>query len=228
MHIVEVNTPGHEKMFLEVPLVIYKNDPNWIRPLDKDVLDVFDEKKNKAFRFGKLVRWVLLDDQQKPAGRIAAFINKKYKNKGDDVPVGGVGFFESVNNQEVAFLLLDSARSWLKAEGMEAMDGPINFGERDRWWGMVTKGFIEPMYCMNYNPPYYVDLFKAYGFRPFFEQVCFDMLPKAPLDKKIWSRHDAIANDPAFHASHILKKQLEKFAGDFATVTIRPGQDTGG
>ena len=39
--------------------------------------------------------------------------------------------------------------------GMEAMDGPINFGERDRWWGLVVEGFQEPMYCMNYNYPYY-------------------------------------------------------------------------
>lgn len=228
MHIVEVKTPEHEKMFLQVPLGIYKNDPNWIRPLDKDVLDVFNEKKNKAFRFGKLFRWVLVDEQHLPVGRIAAFVNKKYKNKGDDVPVGGIGFFESINSEKEAFLLLDTAMNWLKAEGMEAMDGPINFGERDRWWGMVTKGFIEPMYCMNYNPPYYVDLFKGYGFEPFFEQVCFDMLPKAPLDRKIWARHDAIAKDPAFHSSHISKNQLEKFAGDFATVYNKAWAGHGG
>ena len=49
-------------------------------------------------------------------------------------------------------------------KGMEAMDGPINFGERDRWWGLITEGFTPPLYCMNYNPPYYIALFENYGF----------------------------------------------------------------
>lgn len=64
------------------------------------------------------------------------------------------------------------------------MDGPINFGERDRWWGMVTEGFHEPLYCMNYNPPYYKTLFENYGFRPFFHQVCIGMHPKQKLEKR--------------------------------------------
>jgi hypothetical protein len=60
---------------------------------------------------------------------------------------------------------------------MEAMDGPINFGERDTWWGLVTEGFHEPLYRMNFNAPYYRELFENYGFRVF-EQICFGMDPK--------------------------------------------------
>ena len=66
----------------------------------------------------------------KLVGRIAAFVNKKYKNKGDDVPIGGVGFFDCINNQQVADMLFDVAKHWLSQKGMEAMDGPINFGNR--------------------------------------------------------------------------------------------------
>jgi len=228
MQITQVSTAADSQLFLKLPSIIYKNDPNWIRPLDKDIEAVFDEKKNKAFRFGSLVRWILKNDQGELIGRIAAFVNKKYKNKGDDVPVGGIGFFECINNQEAADLLLDNAKHWLIQHGMEAMDGPINFGERDRWWGMVTKGFIEPLYCMNYNPPYYVELFENYGFKHFFEQVCFDMQPKAPLEKKIWDRHAAIAADPAFSSAHMDKSKLEKFAGDFAEVYNKAWAGHGG
>lgn len=228
MQIFPVTTASEARLFLEVPVAIYKNDPNWIRPLDKDVEDVFDPKKNKAFRFGSLERWLLKNDDGSLAGRIAAFVNKKYKNKGDDVPVGGIGFFECIHNQEAANMLLDTAKDWLSKNGMEAMDGPINFGERDRWWGMVTKGFTEPLYCMNYNPPYYVSFFEHYGFRPFFEQVCFHMEPKAPLDKKIWSRHAAIAANKDFSSAHIDKKQLEKFAGDFTEVYNKAWAGHGG
>lgn len=228
MQVLLVQDNSSQQQFLELPLSIYKNDPNWIRPLNKDINDVFDKTKNKAFRFGELQRWLLQDDNGHNIGRIAAFINKKYKNKGDDLPVGGIGFFECINDQQAANMLFDTAKQWLQEKGMEAMDGPINFGERDRWWGLVTKGFQEPMYCMNYNPPYYVALFENYGFRVFFDQVCFNMEPKAPLTEKVWARHDQLEKDPAFSASHIKKNQLKKFAEDFATVYNKAWAGHGG
>ncbi len=228
MQISLVNDETSARFFLDVPLAIYKNDPNWIRPLDKDVADVFDPKKNKAFRFGKAVRWILKADDGKPAGRMAAYANDKYKNKGDDVKVGGIGFFECVDNQDAANLLFDTAKGWLQQHGLEAMDGPINFGERDRWWGLVTKGYQEPLYCMNYNPPYYVSLFENYGFQKFFDQVCFDMDPKSPLSEKMWQRHQQIDSDKSFSSAHIRKNNLPKFAADFATVYNKAWAGHGG
>ena len=228
MQIFSVSSAEDELLFYKLPVSIYENDANWIQPLHKDVQEVFDVKKNKAYRHGKLERWILKDNDLKTIGRIAAFINKKYKNKGDDVPVGGIGFFECIDDQTAANMLLDTAKEWLQQQGMEAMDGPINFGERDRWWGMVTKGFMEPLYCMNYNPPYYVSLFENYGFKIFFEQVCLSMHPKSPLDKKIWERHDAIAADKNFSASHLHKNELEKYAKDFTTVYNKAWAGHGG
>ena len=50
--------------------------------------------------------------------------------------------------------------------GMEAMDGPINFGPRDSWWGLLVSGYeFQPLYENAYNPPYYKELFENYGFR---------------------------------------------------------------
>jgi hypothetical protein len=228
MQLIPVTDKPTARLFLQVPVEIYKNDSNWIRPLDKDIDDVFCKEKNKAFRFGEVERWILKDEKGNLTGRIAAFINKKYKNKGDDVPVGGIGFFECLNDQVAANLLLDTAKSWLTHKGMQAMDGPINFGERDRWWGLVTEGFYEPLYCMNYNQPYYVTLFENYGFRPFFHQVCFGMVPQAPLAPKIWERHDALEKMGGFSASTIKKDQLGKFAADFATVYNKAWAGHGG
>lgn len=218
MQLTEVKDEKGAKEFLAVNVQLNKGNPNYIRPLDKDINEVFDEKKNKTFRFGKVKRWILKNDAGGYIGRIAAFTNKKYRNKGDEVPVGGVGFFDCVNDQQTADFLFDTARQWLQEQGMEAMDGPINFGERDRWWGLVVEGFQEPLYGMNYNPPYYKDLFETYGFRPFFHQICFGLKPKAPLVQKIWDRHEVFDKDPAFSARYIDKKNLEKFAGDFAAV----------
>jgi hypothetical protein len=218
MELIEVNDIQRAQDFLQVNVHINKNNPAYIRPLDKDINDVFDPKKNKAFRTGTIVRWVLYLPDGELAGRIAAFTNKKYKNKGDELPVGGIGFFDCMNNQVAADMLFDVARHWLIQQGVEAMDGPINFGERDRWWGLVIDGFQSPLYCMNYNPPYYQELFEKYGFRPFYHQVCFGMDPKQQMNTKLSERHSFYEKDPAFSVRNISKKNLAKYAADFTAV----------
>ena len=217
MELIEVTNAGEAKEFIAVNVELNKTNKNYIRPLDKDINDVFDEKKNKTFRFGKVKRW-LLKKEGKSIGRIAAFTNKKYKNKGDDITVGGVGFFDCVSDQNAAAMLFDGAKHWLLQEGMEAMDGPINFGERDRWWGLVVEGFQSPLYGMNYNPPYYQSLFESYGFQHFYHQVCFGMIPKNKLNDKVIERHALYEKDPAFSVRNMEKSKLEKYAADFATV----------
>lgn len=218
MQLIEVTTPQTAKEFLFVPVHLYKNDPNWIRPLDKDINDIFHPQKNKAFRTGEVSRWILKDAEGNLTGRIAAFVQKKYKNKGDDIPVGGIGFFECIQQQEAADMLFDVAKHWLLQRGMEAMDGPINFGERDRWWGLVTEGFKPPIYLMNYNPPYYQSLFEKYGFKIFYNQICWHLYVQTNLSERFYTAHEKFANKPEFRAKHIRKNNLEKFAHDFCTV----------
>ena len=218
MQIIEVNDPRSAKEFIKVNVLINQKNSNYIRPLDKDIHEVFDPKKNKTFRFGKVTRWILKNDAGELIGRIAAFTNKKYKNKGDDLSVGGIGFFDCIDDQQAADMLFDVAKHWLLQQGVEAMDGPINFGERDRWWGLVVEGFQSPLYCMNFNLPYYQDLFETYGFKPYYHQICLGMDPKQKLNSKIEERHAVFAKDPAFSARYIDKNQLEKFAADFAKV----------
>lgn len=229
MQLIEVKTPALAKEFITVNVELNKSNPHYIRPLDKDINEVFDEKKNKAFRFGEVTRWILKDDNDKRIGRIAAFVNKKYKNKGDDVPTGGVGFFDCINDQSAADMLFDVSKHWLMQRGIEAMDGPINFGERDRWWGLVVKGHdIQPMYCMNFNPPHYQTLFENYGFRNFFNQICFGMSAHTRLVQKFYDRHDECAKDPNYSAAHIRKNQLDKFAHDFTIVYNKAWAGHGG
>ena len=228
MQLIEVISAQHAREFLRVNVELNQSNSNYIRPLDKDINDVFDRKKNKTFRHGECIRWILKDDNGKLIGRIAAFTNKKYKNKGDDVPVGGVGFFDCINEQRAADMLFDVAKHWLLQKGMEAMDGPINFGERDRWWGLLVEGFDPPLYCLNFNPPYYKDLLEAYGFRPFFNQICFSLRVKDKVQQKFYDRHAMVAKDPNFSARHIKKNQLEKFAKDFTIVYNKAWSGHGG
>src|SRR5665213_2673423 len=218
MQLLQVLDTTSAKEFLKVPLIIYKGDPNFIQPLDKDIEDVFNPKKNKAFRFGECTRWILKDENENLIGRVAAFVHKKYKNKGDEQKTGGIGFFECVDNQEAADILFDVSKHWLMERGMEAMDGPINFGERDRWWGLVVEGFKPPIYLMNYNPPYYKSIFENYGFKNFFNQICWHMSVDTQLNHKFLEQAEKYNVLPDFSVVHIKKKNLRKFADDFCAV----------
>jgi len=206
-----------EKSFLEVPLFIYKNDPNWIRPLDKDIQCVFDPKGNPAFKNGEVVRWILLDGTGKAIGRVAAFISRD-AIAGMDGPAGGMGFFESINDKAAAFTLFDACADWLRSKNIHIMDGPINFGERDRFWGLLVEGFGSPSYMENYNPPYYRILFEDYGFRLYFEQNTYlidKYKVKAPRLDKIskW-----VTRKPNIRFEHITKKDLPKYIDDFVYI----------
>ena len=228
MKMIEVTTAQLAKEFIAVNVLVNKDDPNYIRPLDKDINMVFDPLKNKAFRFGEVVRWVLKDDNDKLMGRIAAFINKKYKSKGDEGLVGGMGFFDCIDNQAAANLLFDTAKNWIEQRGAIAMDGPINFGERDRWWGLLVEGTEPPLYCINYNPPYYKALFENYGFKPFFNQICFTLNVKDRVEEKFYKRHATLNANPDFSSDYIRKNNLKKYAKDFTTVYNKAWAGHGG
>lgn len=216
MYTIEVKNNKTRKQFLNFPVKLYADDSNWIRPLNKDIEKIFDPKQNKLFaRGGKAIRWNLYDGNNQMIGRIAAFVNPKYEGKD---PVGGIGFFECVNDQIAANCLFDQAKKWLIEHKMETMDGPINFGERDNWWGLLVEGFYEPLYNMNYNFPYYRELFENYGFKTYFNQECFALPITQKLSSKHYERHKAIAQDKNFKAVYLDKKNMDKFIQDFVTV----------
>lgn len=216
MYTIEVKNIKTRKQFLNFPVKLYAEDSNWIRPLNKDIEKIFDPKQNKLFsRGGKAIRWNLYDGNNQVIGRIAAFVNPKYEGKD---PVGGIGFFECINDQVAANYLFDQAKKWLMEHKMETMDGPINFGERDNWWGLLVEGFYEPLYNMNYNFPYYAELFENYGFKTYFNQECFALPITQKLKPKHYERHQSIAEDKNFKAVHLDKKNLDKFIQDFVTV----------
>lgn len=217
MKLIEVNSPELAQEFLMTQVRLLKKDPNYIRPLDKDIENVFDPKKNKLLRDGEAVRWILQDDKGKPIGRVAAFINKKTANTFEQ-PTGGMGFFDCINDQAAANMLLDACRDWLQARGMEAMDGPINFGDRDRWWGLLAEGFYPPTYTMNYNPPYYVELLESYGFQVFFKQHVYYRKIEGRLDDEVYRKANLILNNPDYEFHHMSKKELKKYALDFREV----------
>lgn len=217
MKVIEVTDSATAKEFLMLPVRLYKNEKHWIRPLDKDINGIFDPKVNKYFRHGSCIRWILLNEKNETIGRVAAFINNKTA-KSTDYVTGGIGFFECIDNKEAANILFDTGKAWLAEHGMEAMDGPINFGERDKWWGLLVDGFIDPNYSMPYNFPYYKKFFEEYGFKIYFEQYTYHRTVEAPLPEKFAEKADRIARDPKYTFESIKKSELAKYAEDFRFI----------
>ena len=179
----EVKDRRSRKDFLRVTESLYQHDPHWVCPLDEEIETIFSPEKNVYFTHGEANRWVIRDASGTTVGRIGAFINRK-KAFINEFPTGGIGFFECIDDQEAANLLFDTAKTWLSERGMEAMDGPVNFGENDRYWGLLVEGFTQPTFEMYHHLPYYRKLFETYGFQVYFEQTSNEMDLTRPLPER--------------------------------------------
>lgn len=215
----EVTDKQLEQEWLDMANNIYKGNPYWIRPMDGTLRGIFDPAKNHLFEGGEAIRWVARDRKGKVVGRIAAFYNREQASI-EEQPTGGCGFFESINDQEVANLLFDAAREWLAAHGMEAMDGPINFGPRDSWWGVLVEGFeVQPLFENPYNLPYYKELFEAYGFQNYFNQHTYlRELKVGAFSDSVYERVKRLQAIPEYHFGHISKQNLDRVTEDFRTI----------
>lgn len=220
----EVQNTHQKKEFFDFPARLYQHDKNYIRPLDKDINDVFNPEKNKFYKNGECIRF-LFKNKSETVGKIAVFINTSYEQ---NQPTGGIGFFDCINNQETANFIFNHCKNWLQERGIEAMDGPINFGERDKFWGLLMEGFIEPLYCMNYNFPYYKDLFENYGFKIYFEQLCFSRPIFAEVSRVFTVMHAKHSKNPEISARPMKKNNLEKFAKDFTLIYNKAWASHGG
>lgn len=217
MKLIRVDDKKTEHQFLNVSRIINKDDPNWICPPDNILRAIFDPRKNSYFEDGDAVRWILTGDDGRLNGRVAAFYINEKANRYDP-PAGGMGFFECIDNREAAFMLFDACRNWLESKGMGAMDGPVNFGENDTFWGLLVDGFTPPAFGMNYNPPYYRKLFEAYGFKPFFEQESRHLDLTKPFPERFWKIAEWVLRKPGYTFEHIRKKEIDKYARDAVKI----------
>ncbi|MCK9204398.1 MAG: hypothetical protein M0P58_08205 [Bacteroidales bacterium] len=217
MKVEEVSDRKLGRQFLNLVDVIYRGDPNYVRPLDDEIESVFDPSKNSFFQHGEAIRWILKNDDGTVIGRVAAFVNKR-KAYTYQQPTGGMGFFECIHDRKAAFLLFNQCREWLAARGMMAMDGPINFGENDVNWGLLVEGFTHPGFGMNYNPSWYKDLYEEYGFKFYFEQVSNHLDLTKPFPERFWKIAEWAMKKPELTFRHFSYKQTDKFIQDLKEI----------
>lgn len=220
----EVTTTTEEKKWLDVARIIYKDNPTWVCPLDGALKALFDPKKNEKFTHGEAIRWYMTNDNGELVGRIAAFVDY-HRAKVFEYPVGGVGYFECIDNQEAANTLFDAGKAWLQARDIKGMDGPVNFGENDRFSGLLVEGFTHPSYDMSFNWPYYEQLYTNYGFQPYYEQFAKHLDITTPMPERFTKISTWAKKRGNVDVHFIDKKQLGKYVEYFREIHADAWQD---
>ncbi|MGB5289380.1 MAG: hypothetical protein WBN42_12910 [Ignavibacteriaceae bacterium] len=163
VNVKSVTNKSELNQFVKFPWKIYKGDQHWIPPLLMEQKTLLNKQKNPFFRDAQAEYFIAYRNGE-AVGRIAAIkndIHLKYHNDSS----GQFGFFECINDQEVANALLDKAKSWLKEKGLKYMRGPANPSSNDIY-AMLVEGFDDsPRLLMPYNPEYYIKLCENYGMK---------------------------------------------------------------
>jgi len=216
--ILEVKSPKDNRLWIQYGSELYKNYPKYVPHLKQDIEKVFNPEKNRAFKTGKAIRWLAFDDQNRVIGKIAAFTSKKY-SKGMEQPTGGIGFFECIEDEQTAHALFNKAIAWLKSENMEAVDGLINFGEKDAYWGTLITNFNDKnCYRMNHHLPYYKDFMESYGFKTYYEQLVYYRDMHLPVQEIFNRKSNFIDLNSDFRTENCRGKSLSQISEDFLTV----------
>jgi hypothetical protein len=161
------------KEFIELPWSIYKNDSNWVPPLKMALKDVLNLNKHPFYQTSKIKTWVA-EKNGAVVGRIMAINNEAY-NSYQKTKVGHFGFFESIDDQEVANKLLSTAESYLKSEGLTSVQGPMNPGTNYEC-GLLVNGFEDdPQIMMTYNPRYYQPQIENHGYRKAMDLLAYNI-----------------------------------------------------
>jgi len=161
MHVRRVTGPGELRAFIDLPYRIQGQDPLWVPPLRMDVRERLSRTRNPFFKEGD-AEYFLAWNGRTAVGRVAAVANRRH----DEVYADGFGFFgffECVNDAEVARGLLDAAAAWARERGYRGIRGPASFTTNHEC-GLLVEGFdTPPTVMMPHNPPYYAELLGSAG-----------------------------------------------------------------
>jgi hypothetical protein len=151
------------KNFINLPWDIYRDNPLWPPPLKSSVRDLLNRKKHPFWKFAEGELFIA-ERQNRVIGRIVALIDAN-SNDYHHEEAGAWGFFECIDDREIAASLFSAAEDWLRERGMKTVRGPLN-PSTNYEIGTLIKGYDkEPALMMTYNPEYYPKLIHRAGYR---------------------------------------------------------------
>jgi ribosomal protein S18 acetylase RimI-like enzyme len=196
VEVMPVSLPRDTVRFVKTWFPIYQNDPHWVPPLLYERKRFFDPRKNPYFKVAQVQCFVASQDGQ-DVGTIAAVVDEVYQE--EEAGTGFFGFFEFIDDREVAAALLDAARVWLAERGMDRVIGPFNFNTNHEF-GLLVDGFDSDPYIANpHNSSYYPGIYAALGLRPVMDWYAYHVDSEMAgvkrmkrLGQRLLSRHPEI------------------------------------
>lgn len=178
-----VKTSIDRKIFLDVPDIVYRDDPYWVSPLRESIAKQLSEN-NPFSQYGEFQAFIALsEDSEDPLGRIVAAINRRLLDR-ETQKVGLFGYFECVEDLEVAQSLLDTACQWLRDRGMVLVRGPIDLSTHNNCLFLVEGFDSPPVMMMPYNPPYYPEFIEKLAWQKAKDAYAYELPLDKPLDYK--------------------------------------------
>lgn len=194
--IVEVTTKAQLRRFVEYPIELYKDVPQYIPGTYDDDLQDWDRKKNPAFEYCQARCWLAMRDGE-IVGRIGAILSRKANEKWhtNRLRFTQVDF---IDDYQVSKALFDTVEDWARQLGCTQVHGPLGFTDMDRE-GMLVEGFDRrSCFFTYYNHPYYKDHLAALGYEKDVDWI--EELITAPTDEKVIQRWEKLSN-------YVLKRQ---------------------
>lgn len=163
--------------FIRVPHRVYKDDPNWIAPLDLERREHFSPKSNPYFEHAQVRFFVAYDAANKPVGRISAQIDNLEET---GATIGHFGCLEATNI-EVMGKLLKAAEDWLRGKDIKEVTGPYSLSINDEVGLLVSGYHSPPKLMMNYAPAWYADALEELGYSKAKDLYAYEFDMATPL-----------------------------------------------
>ncbi|MEO1373639.1 MAG: hypothetical protein AAFW70_04785 [Cyanobacteria bacterium J06635_10] len=179
-----VTTDAQREMFLDVPFKVYKNYPNWVPPIRSSIAKQLAVENNPFLEYGEFQQFIAVSKKNdQPLGRIVAAVNRRLiESEGKNI--GLFGYFECIEDFDIASALLENASQWLRDKGMTVVRGPINLSTHNSCLFLVDSFDLPPMMMTPYNPPYYPKFMEQAGYYKGNDAYAYDFPLDIVLDPK--------------------------------------------
>jgi hypothetical protein len=208
VEIVPVSSPRELHQFIRLPWKIYRGNPCWVPTLLMEQTKMFSKKHFPFFEHSE-AEFFLAKREGEVLGRIAAIKNNNHLKVYND-GVGFFGFFETVDDREVARALLDQAGEWLKARGLKAIRGPENYSQNETA-GLLVDAFDKPPVIeMTYNPPYYKEHIESAGFQERMKLFAYAIEGATEIPERLARVVENIRQNADFTVRQVNMKRIEE------------------
>lgn len=214
--IKEINTKAEKMAFVKNQWKYYQNNPYFVPPIIMDRMKLIDTENNPFYKHGELQLFAAYDGSEM-IGRIGAITNELHNQTHND-NIGFFGFFESIDNQEVANKLFTAAQNWLIKKGKNGMRGPVNPSMNDEV-GTLVDGFDDtPRILMPYNPKYYDKLILNAGFSKAKDLFAYKLVQTSYMTDKMKRLHEIVRQKYQLEIIDVNFKNKEQFKKDISII----------